>query len=423
MNRRSLATTSLALLLSALAFAAGYLSGVNESREQGPSVVPTPRATTPSRPDQRPAGHWNPLVAREIRELEQLGYLSGTRVANDAPTGVVEHDPSRAAPGLNLYVSGHGPEARLIDMEGRLVHRWAKSWAECFPGLPIPEDGQSAFWRKVFLLPGGDLLAVFEPHGVIRLDASSKLLWAKANHAHHDLWSGDGETIFVLSRTAHLRRDIHPTRPVLEDFVLTLNGDGEEVGRVSLLDLLSGSSLAPLMDLAPEHGDILHTNTLVPAGLGFGEDHFLVAFPTLNTVAIVDLKSKRIPWSLVGVASYPHDPNPTSRDSILLFDNGRRTKTSRAIEIDFRTREVIWSYPSRPDRDLYSGCCSTAQPLENGNRLVTFSELGRAVEVTAEGEPVWIFETPHRIGGDEPLVASLWEVERISETRLDWLEH
>src|SRR5688500_15716277 len=54
-------------------------------------------------------------VAEEIQRLESIGYLAGTQSAPDEE-GVTLHRADRAWQGLNLYVSGHGTEAILMDM-------------------------------------------------------------------------------------------------------------------------------------------------------------------------------------------------------------------------------------------------------------------------------------------------------------------
>ena len=67
--------------------------------------------------------------------------------------------------------------------------------------------------------------------------------------------------------------------------------------------------------------------------------------------------------------------------------------------------------------------CGAARRQPNGNTLVTESCNGRALEVTPEGDIAWAFQTPHRAGDQDELVAVLFEVERISEDRVrSWLE-
>ena len=46
----------------------------------------------------------------EIRRLHSLGYLAGSQAA-PLQSGVTIHDPDKSFHGLNLYTSGHAPEA------------------------------------------------------------------------------------------------------------------------------------------------------------------------------------------------------------------------------------------------------------------------------------------------------------------------
>ena len=55
-----------------------------------------------------------------MRQLESLAYVSGSVSAGES-SGVIRRDRERAQPGLNFYTSGHGPEAILCDMDGKIL--------------------------------------------------------------------------------------------------------------------------------------------------------------------------------------------------------------------------------------------------------------------------------------------------------------
>ena len=95
------------------------------------SAAPTQRA--PQAAKDHPPGFWvkvpeaRRVDAAEhewISRLEAIGYLPGVEEAEDTrEMGVTLRTPgASAAP--RLYVSGHAPEATLIDVEGRVLHRW-----------------------------------------------------------------------------------------------------------------------------------------------------------------------------------------------------------------------------------------------------------------------------------------------------------
>src|SRR5918996_1062544 len=49
--------------------------------------------------------------------------------ARRADRGVVIHDESRAFQGYTLYTSGDGPHARLVSMDGKVVHQWQRPFS------------------------------------------------------------------------------------------------------------------------------------------------------------------------------------------------------------------------------------------------------------------------------------------------------
>ena len=121
------------------------------------------------------------LTAEQRRvkaQLESIGYAASTQPAPDV-RGVVVDLPEATSPGLNLFTSGHGPVAALVDMEGKLVHGWRYAFDRIWPDAKPPRVGKgSEKWRYAHLFPNGDLLAIFDGSGLIRLDWDSNLLWA-----------------------------------------------------------------------------------------------------------------------------------------------------------------------------------------------------------------------------------------------------
>ena len=63
---------------------------------------------------------------------------------------------------------------------------------------------------------------------------------------------------------------------------------------------------------------------------------------------------------------------------------------------------------------IFSPEGGTIAHLPNGNTLITASESGRAVELSAEDDVVWEYLSPHRAGPGDQLVATIWEVQRLA---------
>lgn len=384
-----------------------------------------------------PEGRWKTVRTAEIaalpdqdaiEALEAIGYVGAVNPSKIEDRGVTVFDAGRAQPGYNLYCSGHAPEAYLMDMQGRVVHEWRYelplAWrAEEDPAEDV--DGR-AFWRRVRLLENGDLLAIFEGIGLIRVDKDSKLVWAQPCNAHHDLWVNADGTIEVLTRRAHTVDRLNADAPILEDYVSTFSADGELLNELSLLRCVETSAYAPMLDYVEPVGDILHTNTLavldgrhadeLPA---FRRGNVLVSFRNLNLVGVIDPGAQRLVWGVTGMWQLQHEPVLLDNGHILLFDNQGNQGFSKVIEFDPVTREVAWSY----DTDLYSEALGAAYRLDNGDTLIVESNNGRVFEVTPEKETVWEFVNPHQFEPAPQLVPIIPDCVRLPvDVDLSWLD-
>ncbi|MCB1037416.1 MAG: hypothetical protein KDD47_26535, partial [Acidobacteria bacterium] len=357
-----------------------------------------------------------------VDELRAIPYLQGYRPARQE-TSVTVWQRGKASEGLNLYVSGHDSEAVLMDMEGKTLHRWRypleRVWRDLEPSADLDK---LHYWRRAHLYPDGGLLAIFETLGLVRLDRESRLLWAYRSDAHHDLFVDPEQRIWLLDRRGRLIPRMNKEKGVLEDLVTVLDPEGRVERQISVLEAFERSPYRALvLDRPVRFGDIFHTNTLdrLDGSLAhlhpaFKEGNLLISVLQLNTVAVLDPESERVVWALTGLWRKQHQPVLLPSGKLLVFDNlGAGGERSRALEVDPFTQEVSWSYGTRKGQALYSRTLGSVQRLANGNTLITESENGRALEVTAAGEIVWKFVNPHRSGEAEELVATLFELVRL----------
>lgn len=370
----------------------------------------------------------------QVAELRAIGYVAGS-AAPPERSGVTVHDRSRTSPGLNLYSDGHAPEAVLMDMQGVEIHRWSFSFEDAFPDSgPASAAPGRLYWRRVRLLPNGDLLAIYNGSGLIQLDSASRLRWTYAGQVHHDLdISADGH-IYVLTRRAEVVPRIDPIRPVLHDFVSGLDRDGREVAEVSLLDAIAQSEYATTLGLRihkPDrvHGaDLLHTNTLEildgslsHVDAAFAAGNVLVSIRELSLIAVLDMAEPRIVWARSGVWARQHQPTVLRNGNLLLFDNLGDGGQSQVLEFDPVTIRRVWAYRGSV-HPFRSATCGSNQRLPNGNTLITESDNGRAFEVTPDGSIVWEYYTPYRTGEDRQFIAALFEMIRLEpDFPLAWL--
>jgi hypothetical protein len=388
--------------------------------------------------DESPRGRWRTLppnrteqAARTADERARLlshPYMAGRQPAAEK-FGVVHWGTDRAADGVNLYVSGHGPEAVLIDMDGRVLHRWRLPYKAAFgPGEPPPGTATD-YWRRVRLLPDGGLLAIFQAGGLVAIDADSKLRWSLGEGLYNDLDLLPDGSIVAISKAARLAPEINGEGPVLEDSLVFIGTDGLVAQRVSLLEMFLASSFRDLLQPMAASGDIFHTNTvswldgaLAERASWLRRGNLLISLREVDIVAVVDPVARTVEWAQRGPWDAQHEPILLANGRFLIFDNRGAAGRARVLEYDPLTARIEWEYAGSAETPLFSPEAGSCQRLANGNTLVTESEMGRAVEVTPDGEVVWEFLSPHRVGPQRNLVATLFEVTRLPRAAVSFLD-
>lgn len=307
-----------------------------------------------------------------------------------------------------------------MDMEGNRLHKWVCSFQTAWPDCDDTSKKTQNFWRRVYLYDNGDLLAIFEGYGMIKLDKDSNILWIFDKKPHHDIFVDEQGMIYVLTREGKVDPEYNPKKPILEDFVSVLDPQGKEVKRVSVLKALENSYYSPVLQLDDIHGDFLHTNTvelldgshesLNPA---FKKGNVLISILHLNLIAVLDMETQTVVWAMSNLWKLQHQPTFLDSGNMLIFDNQGNHGLTRVLEFNPNTQEIVWDYPNDDSVYLFSSSCGSCGRLPNGNTLISETNNGRAIEVTPDRDIVWEFINPHRAGKNDELIASLFEVIRI----------
>jgi hypothetical protein len=418
------------VLIAALALACAAWAQDDSSDPASSGVKDPPGRWLPVRHYEKPP-ELTEEQKREIERLGSLGYLAGHYAAPEN-SGVTIYDPSRAQAGYNLYTSGHFPGAILMDMDGNVLHMWQCEFLDAFPGRDdILEPDRSNRWRKVHLFENGDVLGIYEGLGLVKLDKDSNIIWAHQGNQHHDLKVTEDGLIYVLSRDAHIVRWFNQRDPILEDFLMVMDADGEVLRRFSLLNALKKSRYSNVIKSSgmEKRGDIFHTNAVeildgsmadrIPA---FRKGNVLTSFREIDTIAVIDMDLEEVIWMQFGLWLKQHDPTPLPNGNLLVFDNRGHNGESKVVEYDPTNMDIEWLYAGDNDNRFFSGAGGANQRLANGNTLITETDYGRAFEVTPEGEIVWEFLNPARAGATGGLIASVFEMVRLpADHPLDWL--
>lgn len=410
---RTLARISLAGVLLAATFAWGFLT----QKERIPpyrQIRLVAVALGLAEPEQEKLER----SSTDLAVLRALPYVDGTYDDEASAKGVVLHHAAESWPGYNLYNSEGSNQAYLLDMDGAVVHRWRHSIGG---------------WHYSELLPNGDLLALAKDEALLRLDASSKLLWSYPARVHHGAHVSESDDIRVLTRREVLLDSTHPRVPTLVDFVTRLTAGGEFVEEFSLHDLIDGSAfsfLMPSVSHVPFESltkrdflDVLHANSvsvfdgsLEALGPLYEKGNYLVSFKHISSIAIISGEEDRVLW-LWGPMNvvFQHHPTLLENGNILLFNNGN--EESSVIEIDPLTEKIEWQYG--PREGFFSAARGSAQRLPNGNTLITESDKGYVFEVTTEGKTVWKFANPDISA--EGLRRAIYRMQRFDPAELPFL--
>jgi hypothetical protein len=187
--------------------------------------------------------------------MAALPYLAMVPVSKEdsGREGTIRHDRSRAFAGYNLYADSTRSEARLIEMDGSIVHRWSLQTSppptsEAGSVLPVPGRRRPGLWTRVVMTDKGELYAVVSRVELLKLDRRSKILWKLPLPVHHDIFIANKNTIYTLVSAPLVIQSGKRKRFIEDNEILILSPGGKVRRRISLYKLLStDSSLAAWM--------------------------------------------------------------------------------------------------------------------------------------------------------------------------------
>ena len=375
---------------------------------------------------------------RHLDKLLSLPYVTGSHPPS-GKTGVTLYERGRAADGINLYSSAHGPQAFLIDMDGRVLHQWGQDRDAVWPRLSRTDaDKARRYFRSVHVFPNGDLLAIYEYTGIVRLNSESELIWAYRGQNHHDFDVDREGKIYVLGHDVDegSRQDNRPKmiagKRVFDENITVLSPAGDVIDKISIIDCIKKSRFGPLLDMVyyfppQEPLDALHPNTVeildgahASRSPVFKKGNILTSFRNISTVAIIDPIAGQVVWASAGAWRFQHSPVMLKSGRMMVFDNlaggwftAGEAQFSRVVEFDPLTQEVFWEYGAGDGPPFFSSLMGANQRLWNGNTLITESDYGRVFEVTPDKRIVWEFNNPHTAGENDEFVAAVPQMTRL----------
>jgi hypothetical protein len=353
-----------------------------------------------------------------------LAIPSGALAQTVYPTGTTVYEEGLAYDGVTFYPA-LDRRAKLVDMQGTLIHEWWPPELEDVPWSPLYEPIPES---------PGHILAL-QTKRLSELDWDSNVVWqfvapvalgvGDLDHGvefHHDVVRrANGNTLILCSVLIQVPT-ISPTL-LRDDCILEVTPAGQIVWQWFTFQHVDEFGFTAdarrLIAEAPNGGDWAHANALseIPPNHhrdpAFTPGNLIVSYRELNTMIVIDKAS----GAIVGKVG-PHDnltigqhqpemipPDLPGAGNVLVFDNGGEAgyptqfrSFSRVVEFDPTTRAVVLNYDAtRSGRlafTLFSPFVSGAQRLPNGNTLAAEGLKGRLFEFTPTGDLVWEYMTP-----------------------------
>jgi len=341
--------------------------------------------------------------------------------------GVTVHEGTLTQLGLTFLTAYDGQIFRpfLVDLEGKVVHRWDARYAALFKGrkeLDLVWDSRQ-YLHGSHLYADGSILASFEYRGMAKLDRCSRPVWLLDRSTHHSILPlADGSFW-----TPSVDREKKAPRPRLakshrEDTLLHVSADGKVLEEINVIDaILKGGYQAILLHGDTLTPDPLHLNDieLVTEELAqripqIKAGDFLISLRSPDALAVIGQETKAVVWSMVGPFLGQHDPDIFGDGTLLVFDNKAWVKQStpvrwleqpqpwgfsRILRLDPATQQVLWSFEGSTAFPFYTSIQGKQQILGNGNILVSDPEGGRAFEISpAHGNRV-VWEYVNKLEG------------------------
>ena len=218
------------------------------------------------------------------------------------------------------------------------------------------------------LFENGDvILGRYETKGIYKIDKNGKIIWQKDYYNHHWI-SADNKYLYIpgtifLDNKNDLNDKIYENSFIKNceakhksrfGTVLVVDiKNGNLIKEISLIESFykNDSSRQIFEKYAKNCTDTIHLNdvrVLDEKKASFFENgkkgDILVSMRHINMLALIDGETHDVKWHVQGLFKYQHSPRVTNRGSILVFDNFFKSKQSRIVEIDIKSKNILGYY-------------------------------------------------------------------------------
>jgi hypothetical protein len=319
---------------------------------------------------------------------------------------LVRHGPGKPERGWRVIAGAfriHGSPltaAVLLSPDLEIVHYW-----------PLVEDGVPKANPPLHKMPHGlsvlsDGSVIYNFDGGVSLhkkDKCGRTVWALPGRYHHSVTLDDTETT-VWSH----RDEPNGDRSERMKLVQVATADGKILKEISAADIIAANPDIDILELrrlhVPDlHGnppgevgrwmhDPIHFNDIdpLPRALAdrfpmFSPGDLLISARELNLLFVMDPATLAIKWWQVGATIRQHDGDWDADGQISAFNNRMSRGHSTITKIDPSTFARTVPVDGRK-MNFYSRHRGSHQPLPGGGWLISSTQQGRILEVSANGE-------------------------------------
>ena len=344
--------------------------------------------------------------------------------------GVVTHNDAEAYQGLTVLqgIFPGGPQLRLIDMDGNVLHTWPLDFFKIWPNPThllkdkIPRSPFDYHTQGNLVLPDGSIIANLGYLGTVKMDKCGKVQWTVDRMTRHfvspandgNYWIGANrdiddipeELLFFDIERSFLKEGFQR----YENTVLLVSPEGEILDEFSVLKAYHDAGYeghifdafkVDKTDLT-HHNDVEEvTQALADKIEGVNRGDLLLSIRNMHMLVILDKDSRAIKWTYSGSWTRQHDADITPNGNIIVFNNSRKNfgfrtiPGSSLIELDPATQQTRVVYPNEGQPGFFTDIFGTHQALPNGNILISEGKAGRAFEINNQGNIVWDFVSPY----------------------------
>ena len=279
--------------------------------------------------------------------------------------------------------------------------------------------------------PNGDLLVVFHftntfpiGGGVARIAPDGQPRWYRRDFSHH--WpSIDAEEIaLVPGRRVNRERPVRyvlgsqqmemtcPTDRLLDNYVTLIDGQGQLLQAISVLDALAASPYGGVLERVRGDCDPTHLNFVHRLGPDAGgapdlqPGDIVISLRNLDAFAILDRDDFRVKRFVRGHFLAQHGVQHLRRAQFLLFDNwgtDGRHGPSRLVRVDLATDEETTVFPTDATPARLAALFSFARGQidispDRRRVLLTDVQRSRGLEIRlADGQALTMFHNLHDV--------------------------